>query len=275
MHRGDSGDHVGARHAGEKRFCKKTVLPSFSAILLVALSSTVFSDYQTGLDAYSNGNFRLAMQEWIEVTEQPPASVNPAIFAEAHYAVARLYWDGQGVTRDYFVAHDWLTKAADLGHSGAMAKLGYLYTDGIAVQQDFEQAFDWYSKAAKLGDVDGLYNLGVFYLNGWGTPPDRTMAKQYLAAASAKGDAAAEQALQQLLQEDESVREASAATAHDQENREQGSLLQAYEINPELWGKPVPTTNPPDEAGNLVGARQAGESESPVGSAATEDSQTT
>jgi septal ring-binding cell division protein DamX len=73
--------------------------------------------------------------------------------------------------------------------------LGYLYTDGVAVPRDFNMAFEWYSKAAKQGDIDGQYNLGIFYLNGWGTEQDTTMAKMYLAAASAQGDEAAEQAL--------------------------------------------------------------------------------
>ena len=170
--------------------------------LLLVCPRTSLADYQAGLDAYAVADYHEAMREWKAVAAQPASEVNPAIYAEVHYAVARLYWDGLGTTRDYFTARDWLEKAAGLGHAGAMAKLGFLYTDGIAVEQDFDQAFAWYSKAAKLGDVDALYNLGVFYLNGWGTTPDRTMAKQYLAAASAQGDPAAEQALQQLLAQD-------------------------------------------------------------------------
>ena len=110
-----------------------------------------------------------------------------------------LYWMGQGVTKDYFEALNWMRRAADLNHAGAQAKLGYLYTQGIAVQQDYEQAYQWFSKAAQQGDIDGQYNLGIFYLNGWGAKQDKTMAAQYLAAASAQGDESAEQMLQGLF----------------------------------------------------------------------------
>jgi septal ring-binding cell division protein DamX len=168
-------------------------------IFFLLLCSPLHADYQSGLDAYNKGYYKRAMQEWKAVAEQPAAQVNPAIYSETHYAIAQLYWNGQGVSRDYYQAREWLEKAADLGHADAMAKLGYLYTDGLTVEQDFNQAFEWFSRAARLGSVDGQYNLGIFYLNGWGTAQDTTMAKQYLAAASAQGDEAAEQALQNLL----------------------------------------------------------------------------
>jgi septal ring-binding cell division protein DamX len=168
-------------------------------IFFLLLCPPLHADYQSGLDAYNKGYYKRAMHDWKEVAEQPPAQVNPAIYAETHYAIAQLYWNGQGVSRDYYQAREWLEKAADLGHADAMAKLGYLYTDGLTVEQNFNQAFEWFSRAARLGSVDGQYNLGIFYLNGWGTAQDTTMAKQYLAAASAQGDEAAEQALQNLL----------------------------------------------------------------------------
>jgi hypothetical protein len=160
-----------------------------------------FADYQDGLNAYTYGDYATAMAEWQAVVATPLGEVNPAIYAGAHYAIAKLYWLGAGVDQDYLQAHDWLLKAAELDHAAAQAKLGFMYTDGLAVRQDFDQAFQWYSKAAKGGNVDGLYNLGIFYYYGWGVERDMTMAAQYLAAASALGDGPAEEALQQVLAE--------------------------------------------------------------------------
>jgi tetratricopeptide (TPR) repeat protein len=168
------------------------------------------ADYQSGLDAYQAGDYKKAMRDWQEAAAEQPTSVNPYILAETHYAIAMLYWQGQGIARDYHKAREWLVKAANSDHAGAQAKLGFLYTDGIAVPQDFDRAFEWFSKAAKQGDVDGQYNLGIFYLNGWGTEQDITMAAQYLAAASAQGDEAAEQALQQVLAQIDSNRESGS-----------------------------------------------------------------
>lgn len=173
----------------------KTGFPS--CLLLLPLS--LHGDYQSGLDAFSRGDYAIAMREWREVTDGPPTAVSPGQFIEAHYAIAMLYWEGLGVSQDYRVAHDWLLQAANVNHAAAQVKLGYLYSDGRGVGQDYGQAFSWFEKAARQGDVDGLYNLGVFYLYGYGTEADATMAKQYLASASALGDQAAEQALQDLL----------------------------------------------------------------------------
>jgi hypothetical protein len=157
------------------------------------------ADYQAGLDAYTAGRYSTAMEQWQAVATGGRQDENPVIYAEAHYAIAMLYWQGQGVLQDYQQAYDWLVKAAGMNHAGAQAKLGYLYTDGNVVPQDLNRAFEYYEKAARQGDVDGQYNLGIFYLYGWGTEQDTTMSKQYLAAASVQGDEAAEGALQILL----------------------------------------------------------------------------
>jgi TPR repeat protein len=185
-----------------KRFRHSTLESVFlpvSVLTLILISPTVNADYQSGLDAYNQGRYHIAMDDWKAFVETPAAVVSPAIYAEAHYAIGMLYWLGQGVEVDYLEASRWLRKAAELGHSGAQGKLGYLYTAGIAVQQNYTIAFQWFSKAAQQGDVDGQYNLGIFYLNGWGTDQNKTMAAQYLAAASAQGDESAEVALQELL----------------------------------------------------------------------------
>ena len=175
------------------------------AVLLVFAFSggdLALADYQDGLDAYSAGDYSRAMEEWQAVADSDSGEVVPTVYAEAHYAVAKLYWLGQGVPRDYYKSYDWLIRAAELGHAGAQAKLGYMFTDGLAVAQDYDQALEWFEKAARAGDVDGLYNMGIFYLYGWGVETDRTMAKQYFAAGSALGDPESEAALQQLQQEE-------------------------------------------------------------------------
>jgi hypothetical protein len=178
-----------------RRVVGENSLVIYFLLFILLFSSSINIDYQTGLDAYTIGDYQTAMKKWTAVVEGPATAVNPLVYVETHYAIAMLYWQGQGVPRDFHKSYQWLLKAANLNHAGAQAKLGYLYTDGVAVPRDFNMAFEWYSKAAMQGDIDGQYNLGIFYLNGWGTEQDTTMAKMYLAAASAQGDEAAEQAL--------------------------------------------------------------------------------
>jgi hypothetical protein len=168
-------------------------------LALFFLTRSVLADYQSGLDAYNNNDYATAMREWKAVAAGPPGAVSGATLAESNYAIGMLYWQGQGVAVDYGEAHDWLEKAANMGHPGAQDKLAYLYTQGIGVAQSYATAFEWFKKAAGQGSIDGQYNLSIFYLNGWGTEQDITMAAQYLAAASAQGDVAAEEELQKLL----------------------------------------------------------------------------
>lgn len=203
-------------------------------VALLLFPGAAFADYQDGLDAYTFGDYGRAMAEWQAVVATAPAEVNPAIYAEAHYAIAKLYWEGSGVEQDYRQAHEWLLRAAELGHAGAQAKLGFMYTDGLAVRQDFGRAFDWYSKAARGGNVDGLYNLGIFYSYGWGVAADRVMAAQYLAAASALGDAQAEEALQQVL----------AQIAQEQAD----AAAVVAEETPEMVTEPGALPEPPEPA---------------------------
>ena len=164
-------------------------------VFILLFSSSVNIDYQTGLDAYTIGDYQTAMKKWTAIAEGPATAVDPLDYVEAHYSIAMLYWQGQGVPRDFRKSYEWLLKAAHLNHAGAQTKLGYLYTDGVAVPRDLNAAFEWYSMAAKQGDVDGQYNLGIFFLNGWGTEQDITMAKMYLSEAAAQGYEVAEQAL--------------------------------------------------------------------------------
>jgi len=169
--------------------------------ILAGLATPLAADYQDGLDAYAFGDYATAMAEWQTIASSPPAEVGPVIFAEAHYAIGKLYWQGNGVAQSFRAAYEWLLKAAELGHAGAQARLGSMYTDGLAVRQDFAQALDWFGKAADGGNIDGLYNLGMFYYYGWGVERDLTQAVHYLGAAAELGDAPSAAALQQALAE--------------------------------------------------------------------------
>ena len=73
-------------------------LTSLLRVLLLVFPLTIHADYQGGLDAYAVADYHEAMREWKAVAAQPASEVNPAIYAEVHYAVARLYWDGLGLS---------------------------------------------------------------------------------------------------------------------------------------------------------------------------------
>lgn len=235
-----------------RRVIGENVLVIYFLLFLLLFSSSINIDYQTGLDAYTIGDYETAMKRWTTIVEGPATAVDPLDYVEAHYSIAMLYWQGQGVPRDFRKSYDWLLKAASLNHAGAQTKLGYLYTDGVAVPRDLDMAFEWYSKAANQGDKDGQYNLGIFYLNGWGTEQDISRARMLLSAASAQGYEAAEQALET----------ANSMAINDEEAliRDEPLILDDLPINDEplMWDEPLVSNVP------LVGNEPLVRDESPV-----------
>ncbi len=74
--------------------------------------------------------------------------------AEAQANLGLLYYDGQGVPRDYIKAREWFEKAAAQGHAGAQNNLGALYEFGHGVKQDSVRAYMWYNVEASLSTND-------------------------------------------------------------------------------------------------------------------------
>ena len=56
----------------------------------------------------------------------------------------------------------WYTKAADLGDSKAMCKLGVIYKENVRLK-DEDKSLDYLMKASKLGNGEALYVLGTIY----------------------------------------------------------------------------------------------------------------
>jgi TPR repeat protein len=130
-------------------------------LFFILFTTPTFADYQTGLDAYNASDYSAAMAQWKEVAGMQPERENLAVHRESLYAIAMLYWQGEGVQQDYGVSAVWLKQAADINHPGAQAKLGYLYTTGQGVPQNYQEAAKWLQLAAQQGDPDARYNLDI------------------------------------------------------------------------------------------------------------------
>ena len=53
--------------------------------------------------------------------------------------------------QDYREAVKWFRKAAEQGHAGAQANLGFMYDRGWGVPEDDREAVKWFRKAAEQG----------------------------------------------------------------------------------------------------------------------------
>jgi TPR repeat protein len=111
--------------------------------------------------------------------------------AEEAFIMGRKYYNGEGVTKDYFEALKWLKKAADQGNTDAQLIIGGMYFRGEGVTQDHIAALKWLTPVADKGDVRAQLIVGLMYHEGKGVPKDDAEAKKWFQKAAAQGDKAA------------------------------------------------------------------------------------
>ena len=152
---------------------KKSIL----CVLLILLSFPSWSaDFQKGVDAYHNGDYKTALREWKPSAEQGDA--------DAQYNLGVMYANGRGVDQNYKTAVKWYTLAAEQGHATAQYNLGGMYAGGLGVLQDNLYAHMWWNIAASLGDEDASYNRDT--LAEKMTPADISKAQQLARECVAK-----------------------------------------------------------------------------------------
>ena len=96
------------------------------------------------------------------VTEKPKTRVR-TMSAKKAYALAKKYYNGDGVDEDLNKAFELFLIAAEKGHAGAQNQIGYMYAHGEGVRKNLDCAFVWYMKAAKKGQKDAQYEVGEAY----------------------------------------------------------------------------------------------------------------
>lgn len=82
-------------------------------------------------------------------------------------------------------AVEWLRRAAEGGHTGAMIHLGKLYKTGVGTPQNYELAARWLAKAAHAGDADGMVEFGRLHRGGIGVEQDSVAAYAWFNRAAA------------------------------------------------------------------------------------------
>ena len=129
----------------------RKAISSLVMALVLCWSGAVYAgDFQSGLDAYTAGDYATALREWRDLAEQGDA--------RAQNNLGNMYDMGKGVTQDYAEALKWRRLAADQGYAEAQITLGNMYFYGLGVTQDFVAAHMWFSIAAASGDA-GAANI--------------------------------------------------------------------------------------------------------------------
>ena len=83
----------------------------------------------------------------------------------------------------------WFRKAAEAGHAGGMAGLGFMLANGRGVTKNDAEATAWFHKAAAAGDTEGMADLGFMLENGRGVTKNAAEAVAWYRKAADAGDA--------------------------------------------------------------------------------------
>jgi TolA-binding protein len=148
------------------------------AITLV-LPLSAHADVQSGVAAYSAGNYPVAFAEL-----QPLADGN----AEASYLVGMMYEQGHGVVANDTEAVRAYRVAASLGHANAQYLLGVHTQTGLGTAPNKVEAYKWLVLAQRGGVVAAQQFLGSFI--GTMSPEEIATATAMIDALCNKGDPA-------------------------------------------------------------------------------------
>jgi TPR repeat protein len=134
--------------------------------------------------------------------------------ANGEFELARMYFDGKGVNKNYAEALQWYRKAAEQGHVRAQFYLGEMYLRGQGTPEDYAEALQWIQKAAKQNDSRAEAALGYIYYNGKGVPQDYTEAANWYTRASDQGYSLAQQSLAYMHYNGQGVSQDYTEAAH-------------------------------------------------------------
>ncbi len=153
-----------------------------SIILLSLLSAPAYADFRDGLEAYRDGDYKVAFEAWLPLAKSGDA--------KSQNNLGILYRKGRGVSKNAEKAFEWYERAAKQGFAKAQYNLALLYKSGQGVTRDLAKSVRWIELSARNGYARAQYELGIRYEKGVGVQRDPVKALVWLSLSveSAKGD---------------------------------------------------------------------------------------
>ena len=111
------------------------------------------NDFQEGLDAIHETNYKKAMGKLLPLAESGHAA--------AQYNIGVMHEWGNGVPQDNSQALKWYKRSAELFHKDAQNNLGALYSKGEGTEQSFVEALKWFLISAENGSEGGQKNIRI------------------------------------------------------------------------------------------------------------------
>ena len=204
-----------------------------AVLALVLGAQAVFADVKTGVDAWTRGEYEIAVKQWRE----PALKGDP----DAQFNMGQAYKMGRGVKTDLVVALDWYKKAAARGHLQAADSYGHL----LHYMGKVPESLPYLQASADRGDPRAQYLLGTELFNGVHIEKDWVRAYALMTRASASGLAPASASLGQMdrfIPLDQ--RQRGLALARDMELTAMRPSLAAGTASMPAAPRPAPSTGP-------------------------------
>lgn len=135
----------------------------------------------------------------------------------------------------YTEAFPLVIQLAEQGNVSWQGLLGYLYYEGQGVTKDYTRAVYWFRKAAEQDDVNAQYSLGVMYKEGRGVARNNNKASYWFKKAAEQGNANARTALNKLVSKNKMQIPHRAQSQSVQEQQNKPSNTDVY-FSPSIRG---------------------------------------
>jgi len=113
--------------------------------------------YNAGMNAFEAGNYKEAYDFLVQDDQDPRCA----------FALGVLYYNGQGVERNFKLSTHYYSIAADAGIVPAQVSAGFAYANAMGVPEDFDKAVHYLKAAAAAGEAAAQVTLAEIYAKGY------------------------------------------------------------------------------------------------------------
>lgn len=156
-------------------------------LLIAVLVVMIFADdYETGFEAYEDGDMKTAIKHWNRAAAQNDI--------RSQTMLGLLYFRGDEIKTNYKKAADMLSKVFAEDDETLHITIGLLYYKNRAHGDEDIKALKLFEDAVDKVGADAQYNLGKLFLNGMGVDSDLKKAAKLIKKAKDGGSEKAKKA---------------------------------------------------------------------------------
>lgn len=131
-------------------FCKKVIV-----VVLFFIPAFAYANLQQGITAFNDKNYDVAFPILLENAAKGNSY--------AQGLVSILYVDGAGTKKNFDEAFRWASLGIKANDANSLYVLGLLYQYGLGVNVNLKFSIEFYKRAADLGVSSALFRLGQIY----------------------------------------------------------------------------------------------------------------